>query len=76
MGGGLGLSAHGSKTLIILYNHYADTDPVKAGQYPFFIASTLCIFSAALALCRLQPQAHTQPSNAAGRCWLRWLRAC
>lgn len=40
----------GSKTLIILYNNYAKTDPIKAGQYPFFIASTLCIFSAALAL--------------------------
>ena len=40
----------GSKTLIILYNKYAETDPVKAGQYPFFIASSLCIFSAAVAL--------------------------
>jgi MFS family permease len=40
----------GSKTLIILYNHYAKTEPVKAGQYPFLISSALCIFSAALAL--------------------------
>lgn len=40
----------GSKTLIILYNEYADTDPVKAGQLPFFIASTFCIISAGLAL--------------------------
>jgi hypothetical protein len=40
----------GSKTLIILYNHYAENEPIKAGQYPFFIASALCIFSAALAL--------------------------
>ena len=40
----------GSKTLIILYNHYAENEPIKAGQYPFFIASSLCIFSAALSL--------------------------
>lgn len=40
----------GSKTLIILYNQYAADQPIKAGQYPFFIASSLCIFSAALAL--------------------------
>lgn len=40
----------GSKTLVMLYNQYADSDPVKAGQYPFFIASTLCIVTAGLAL--------------------------
>ncbi len=40
----------GSKTLIILYNHYAENDPIKAGQYPFFIASALCIFSAVVSL--------------------------
>ena len=41
----------GSKTLIILYNHYyAQAEKVKAGQYPFLISSALCIFSAALAL--------------------------
>jgi MFS family permease len=40
----------GSKTLIILYNHYAENEPIKAGQYPFFIASSLCIFSAAVSL--------------------------
>lgn len=40
----------GSKTLIILYNDYAKTEPVEAGQYPFFNASALCIFSAASAL--------------------------
>lgn len=40
----------GSKTLILLYNEYADTDLVKAGQYPFFVSSCLCILSAGLAL--------------------------
>lgn len=41
----------GSKTLIILYNHYeSKNEPIKAGQYPFYIASALCFFMAALAL--------------------------
>lgn len=40
----------GTKVLGILYTKYADTDPTKAGQYPFFISSALCILSAALAL--------------------------
>jgi hypothetical protein len=39
-----------SKPPVILYNQYAETEPIKAGQYPFFIASSLCIFSAAVAL--------------------------
>ena len=41
----------GSKTLIILYNKFVERgENIKAGQYPFFIASALCIFSAALSL--------------------------
>ncbi|PNS15121.1 Cell division control protein 45 [Sphaceloma murrayae] len=39
----------GTQVLSILYNKYEDTDPVKAGQYPFFISSALCVLSAALA---------------------------
>ncbi|KAK4987967.1 glycerophosphoinositol permease [Elasticomyces elasticus] len=37
----------GSKTLIYLMDN---PDPLKAGQNPFFVSSTLCIFAAALAL--------------------------
>ncbi|KAF4554405.1 Sugar (and other) transporter-like protein 5 [Elsinoe fawcettii] len=40
----------GTQVLSILYNRYEETDPVKAGQYPFFISSALCVLSAALAL--------------------------
>lgn len=40
----------GGKTLILLYDQYVETDPIKAGQYPFYISSALCILSAALAL--------------------------
>jgi len=40
----------GTQILSILYNRYEDTDPVKAGQYPFFISSAMCFLSAALAL--------------------------
>lgn len=39
----------GTHVLDILYTRYEDTDPIKAGQYPFFISSALCIFSAGLA---------------------------
>ncbi|KAK6438492.1 glycerophosphoinositol permease [Oleoguttula sp. CCFEE 5521] len=40
----------GNRVLLILYNKYADTDPTKAGQYPFFISSAMCLLSAALCL--------------------------
>ncbi|KAK8217485.1 glycerophosphoinositol permease [Zalaria obscura] len=40
----------GTRVLAILYDRYADTDPVKAGQYPFFVSSALCVLSACLAL--------------------------
>lgn len=40
----------GTEVLGILYNKYIDVDPVKAGQYPFFISASLCVLSAALAL--------------------------
>ena len=40
----------GVKVLGILYARYATTDPVKAGQYPVFISSALCIVSALLAI--------------------------
>lgn len=40
----------GTQVLSILYNKYEETDPIKAGQYPFFISSALCVLSAALAL--------------------------
>ena len=39
----------GTHVLDILYTRYEDSDPIKAGQYPFFISSALCIFSAAVA---------------------------
>lgn len=39
----------GDQVLAILYNHYVDTDKVKAGQYPFFVSSALCILSAFIA---------------------------
>lgn len=39
----------GDQVLAILYNRYADTDMVKAGQYPFFVSSALCILSAFIA---------------------------
>ncbi|KAF2227622.1 MFS phospholipid transporter Git1 [Elsinoe ampelina] len=40
----------GTQVLSILYNRYEETDPVKAGQLPFFISSALCVVSAGLAL--------------------------
>lgn len=40
----------GTQVLSILYNKYEKTDPVKAGQYPYFISSALCVLSAFLAL--------------------------
>lgn len=40
----------GNEVLAILYNKYEETDPIKAGQYPFFISSALCILSAFIAL--------------------------
>lgn len=40
----------GNQVLVLLYNKYIDTDPVKAGQYPFFVSSSLCILSAILAI--------------------------
>ena len=39
----------GTEVLGILYNKYEATDPIKAGQYPFFVSSSLCVLSAALA---------------------------
>ncbi|CAD0015233.1 unnamed protein product [Aureobasidium pullulans] len=39
----------GDQVLAILYNRYKDTDPIKAGQYPFFVSSALCILSAGIA---------------------------
>jgi MFS family permease len=39
----------GDQVLALVYNRYADTDMIKAGQYPFFISSALCIVSAAIA---------------------------
>ncbi|KAK4500936.1 hypothetical protein PRZ48_009128 [Zasmidium cellare] len=45
-----GIAEPSRGTLVMLYNQYANSDPVKAGQYPFFIASTLCIVTAGLAL--------------------------
>ncbi|GAB7349273.1 hypothetical protein MBLNU459_g8420t2 [Dothideomycetes sp. NU459] len=40
----------GTKVLGILYSRYEKSDPIKAGQYPFFISSALCVVSAALAM--------------------------
>lgn len=40
----------GDQVLAILYDRYKDTDMVKAGQYPFFVSSSLCILSAFIAL--------------------------
>lgn len=40
----------GNRVLVILYDRYEATDPIKAGQYPFFVSSALCVLSAALAL--------------------------
>ncbi|KAK3074700.1 glycerophosphoinositol permease [Teratosphaeriaceae sp. CCFEE 6253] len=41
----------GSKTLILLYNHYYNAgEVVKAGQVPFLISSAFCLVNAALAL--------------------------
>jgi MFS family permease len=39
----------GTRVLDILYTKYESTDPIKAGQYPFFISSALCILSALVA---------------------------
>jgi hypothetical protein len=39
----------GDQVLAILYDRYKDTDIVKAGQYPFFVSSALCILSAFIA---------------------------
>jgi len=39
----------GTQVLGILYDRYEDSDPIKAGQYPFFISSALCVLSAFLA---------------------------
>ena len=40
----------GNQVLAILYDRYETSDPVKAGQYPFFISSALCIVSGIIAL--------------------------
>lgn len=40
----------GTKVLGILYAEYSTSDPVKAGQYPVFISSALCVVSALLAI--------------------------
>ena len=40
----------GTQVLAILYNRYETADPVKAGQYPFFVSSALCVVSGLLAL--------------------------
>ncbi|QIX01756.1 hypothetical protein AMS68_007273 [Peltaster fructicola] len=40
----------GTEVLGILYKQYKTSDPIKAGQYPFFISSALCVLSAFLAL--------------------------
>ncbi|GAM89893.1 hypothetical protein ANO11243_079330 [Dothideomycetidae sp. 11243] len=40
----------GTQVLSILYNKYSESDPIKAGQYPYFISSSLCVLSAFLAL--------------------------
>jgi MFS family permease len=41
----------GTKTLVLLYNNYYDAGKtIKAVQYPFFIAASLCVFSSMLAL--------------------------
>ena len=39
----------GTQVLGILYERYETSDPVKAGQYPFFISAALCVLSAFLA---------------------------
>lgn len=40
----------GTQVLGILYDKYEYSDPTKAGQYPFFISSALCVLSAVLAV--------------------------
>jgi len=40
----------GTEVLGILYDKYEVSDPIKAGQYPFFVSSALCVLSACLAL--------------------------
>lgn len=40
----------GTQVLSILYKRYKVSDPIKAGQYPFFISASLCVLSAFLAL--------------------------
>lgn len=39
----------GTKVLGIMYDHYEKTSVIKAGQYPVFVSSALCVVSALLA---------------------------